>query len=317
MRAYVVRRLLVAVPTLAGMSFASFALAHLAPGDPARDYGEIVLGQPPTTAQLAEFRHELRLDRPFAVQYLSWLGGALRGDLGTSFTSRQPVSEELARRVPATFALTAAAALVVVLAGVPAGLVAALRHRKPVDHVLRAVSLAGASLPSFWLGLLLIVAFSVHFDVFPASGRGGLDNLVLPTIALAVGPAAFLSRFTRSAVLEVLGQDHLLTARAKGLRPMLVFGRHALRTALVPVLTVFGLLLGHLLAGAVVVEKVFVWPGVGTLMLDAVERRNYPVIQGVVLFAGTSFVVVNLLVDLCYGLIDPRARLGQPADELV
>lgn len=311
MPAYALRRVLLAVPTLLGVGLAAFVLAHLAPGDPARQQFErLNPGVPPSSEDIAELRRDLALDRPLPVQFGVWLGRAASGDLGTSYGSGRPVSDELSGRLPATLELTAAAALVALLIALPAGVFAAVRHNRPADHVLRVVSLAGASLPGFWLALLLVATFSVRLSWFPASGRTGWGSLVLPTVALAFGPAAVLARITRSTLLEALGRDHLRTARAKGLSGAVVLTRHALRNALLPVVTAFGTVLGHLLAGAVVVETIFVWPGVGRLSLDAILERDYPLIQGFVLYAGAAFVAVNLLVDLSYGFIDPRVRLG-------
>lgn len=311
MGAYALRRVLLVVPTLFGVSLAAFLLSHLAPGDPARQLLERQSqGVRPTGAEIAAVRHELGLDRPLAGQYLTWARGAVTGDLGISYGSLRPVRQELLASLPATLELTLAAAVLVLSIGVPVGALAAARHKRPSDHALRVVSLAGASMPSFWLALLLILLFSVHLSLLPAGGRGGLSSVVLPAVALALGPAAVLTRFTRASVLETLGDDHVRTARAKGLRQIAVVAHHALRNSLIPIVTAFGNTLGHLVAGAVVVETIFVWPGIGRLAIDAILERDYPLIQGVVLYAGAAFVVINLLVDLSYAVIDPRVRVG-------
>jgi peptide/nickel transport system permease protein len=311
--AYALRRVVLMVPTLLGLSFIAFGLANLAPGDPAQQYLTRVLNQPASQEEIERVREELGLDRPLAVQYVDWLGDALRGDLGVSYATRRPVTTEIAHRVPYTLQLAIPAALLALVIAIPAGVVSALYRGRLPDHVMRVASLAGASLPSFWLALLLILFFAVHLSLVPVAGREGLDSYLLPTLTLALGPAAVLARFTRSTMLEALGDDYVRTARAKGLTARLVVARHALRNALIPVATDFGTRLSHLVAGAVIVETIFVWPGLGKLTLDAVTERDFPMIQGVVLFGGLTVALINLVVDLSYTLIDARVRVGTKA----
>ena len=312
MRRYVLRRLAVLVPTLLGMSFLVFSVASLTPGDPAEEYAQRVSDRPPTEEQLALARHELRLDRPFVVQYVSWVGHAVRGDLGKSFFTRRPVVDEILHRIPFTLQLAVPAALLSLLLAVVVGTVCAFYRNRLVDQVVRILSLAGASMPSFWLALILIILFSVRLHIFPVAGReAGLASVVLPVVALSLPSAAVLGRFIRSTLLEVLGEDYIRTARSKGVREVLVLRRHALRNSLVPVVTAFGTSLGHLLAGTVVIESIFAWPGLGTLTLDAIRHRDYPMLQAFILFSGLVVIAINLIVDVSYAAIDPRIRPGR------
>lgn len=307
---YALRRVLLIVPTVAGITLLAFAIAHLAPGDAAQERFRRIEGRLPSPAELAAERRELGFDKPLVEQYLSWVNGASQFDLGTSIATDRPVWEELRQRIPATLQLTGLAAALALGLAVPMGLVAAVFHNRPVDHALRFGSLAGASLPSFWLAFVLVDVFSVRLSIFPVAGRGDFRNLVLPAVTLALIPAALLARFTRAALLETLNDDYVRTARAKGLAGWKVVGKHALRTASIPLVTALGTSLGGLIAGAVIIETVFAWPGMGTLSVQAILQRDYPVIQAVVLYAGLAFAVVNLLVDLSYAWIDPRVRFG-------
>ncbi len=312
MRRYVLRRLAVLIPTLLGMSFLVFSVASLTPGDPAEEYAQRVSDRPPTEEQLALARHELRLDRPFVVQYVSWVGHAVRGDLGKSFFTRRPVVDEIVHRIPFTLQLAVPAAMLSLLLAVVVGTVCAFYRNRLVDQVVRILSLAGASMPSFWLALILIILFSVRLHIFPVAGRqAGLSSVVLPVVALSLPSAAVLGRFIRSTLLEVLGEDYIRTARSKGVREVLVLRRHALRNSLVPVVTAFGTSLGHLLAGTVVIESIFAWPGLGTLTLDAIRHRDYPMLQAFILFSGLVVIAINLIVDVSYAAIDPRIRPGR------
>ncbi len=304
--AYVVRRSLLIIPTLLGITFLTFALATVAPGNPADTLIRRLESRPPLPGELAEVEKELGLDRPFLAQYVTWVGKAVTGELGTSFSTRAPVAEELGRRIPKTLQLALPAAIVAVLIALPVGTVCALRRNRALDQVVRVVSLAGASLPSFWLALLLILVFAVNLSLLPVAGRGGPETYVLPVLTLALEPAAVLARFTRSNMLETLGEDYVRTARSKGLRERAVVAHHAMRNAVIPAVTYFGSRLAGLVTGAVIVETIFVWPGVGKLSLDAIQQRDYPMIQGFILYAGATFAAVNLLVDLAYGVIDPR-----------
>jgi peptide/nickel transport system permease protein len=311
---YVRRRLAVLLPTLLGMSLLVFSVASLTPGDPAEEYAQRGKDRPPTAAELAQARHELRLDRPFVMQYVAWVGHAARGDLGKSFFTRKSVAAEIRHRIPFTLQLAVPAAVLSLLIAMAVGTVSAFYRNRPVDQVVRLLSLAGASMPSFWLALLLIIGFSVRLHLFPVAGRqAGLSSFVLPVVALSLPSAAVLSRFVRSTLLEVLGEDYVRSARAKGARETAVLVRHALRNSLVPVVTAFGTSLGHLLAGTVVIESIFAWPGLGTLTLDAIHHRDYPMLQAFILFSGLVVIAINLVVDVSYAVIDPRIRPGRRA----
>lgn len=310
MNGYLLRRLALLVPTLLGISLLAFAVANFAPGDAAEEFLRRTLDQPPTPAEVAAARAELGLDRPLAVQYAAWTADAVRGDLGVSYSTRAPVLDELLRRVPFTLELAVPAALLSLLLAVPLATVSALYRNRWPDHVVRVLSLAGASMPGFWLALLLIVVFAVRMSAVPVAGRHGWTSVILPVVALSVAPAAVLSRFLRSSLLEIFGEDYVRTGRAKGLRPRRVLTHHAMRNAAIPLLTVFALSFGHLLAGAVVVETIFVWPGVGSLIVDAITERDYPMIQAFVLYTGVAFVLLNLVVDVAYTAIDPRVRFS-------
>jgi peptide/nickel transport system permease protein len=296
--------------SLVTLSMITFGLGVLAPGDPAEVVLERRLNQPPPKEQIDAQRRIMGLDRPLPVQYLRWLSDAVRGDLGRSWLRGLRVSEALRQRVPRTAALAAAGAAISVLIGVPVGVLAAVRRNSLADHVCRIGALIGASVPSYFIAYVLILVFAVRFRALPVFGFGSAANLVLPAVTLALGPAAVLARLTRSTVLEVLGEDYIRTARAKGARQSTVLAAHALRNALIPILTVIGLSLGHLLGGSLIVEYVFAWPGMGELAISAIQGRDYPLIQGFVLFAGTIYVVVNFSVDLGYAWLDPRIRVG-------
>lgn len=313
MLSYPLRRVLLLLPTVFGVSLLAFGVAHASPGDPAVERFRRVEGRSPTSEEAAAARRELHLDDPLLRQYGRWVDGAVHGDLGRSFTTGLGVSDELRRGLPATAELTLAASLLALLVAVPSGVFAAVHHNRLIDHVLRLGSLGLASMPSFWLALVLIDLVAVRLSLAPVAGRQGLGSLVLPAVAVAAAPAAVLARFTRAAVLETLGEDHVRTGRAKGLAETRVLFRHALRPSLAPLVTAFGSSLGALLVGSVIVETIFVWPGIGQLSITAIFNRDYPMIQGVVLYAGMTFAVVNLLVDLSYSLVDPRIRLGRAA----
>jgi peptide/nickel transport system permease protein len=263
----------------------------------------------PTLEAVDALREELGLNDPVYIQYGRWFRDVLHLDLGQSYRTGRPVAEEIFSRFPATLELTVAAIFFMLLISIPSGILAALHRHAFVDHLSRIWALAGASLPGFWLGLLLIYYFSVKLGIFPVMGRGGLDHLVLPAVTLGFGMAATYARLLRASMLEVLGQDYIKVARARGLKEKLIVGRHALKNALLPVVTAFGMSFGHLLGGAVIVETIFAWPGVGKFFVDAIFNRDYPVIQGYALFMAVVFVIVNLLVDIAYVFLDPRIRL--------
>ncbi|MDQ6858780.1 MAG: ABC transporter permease [Chloroflexota bacterium] len=311
MSAYVARRLALAVPTLLGLIVLAFTLIVVAPGDPA---AELARRRAPsgeaTEEDVTRARIELRLDRPYPEQLVEWVAHAATGDLGTSFSTRRPVTEELAARLPVTAELGAAALALTVVVAVPLGALAAVRHRSLLDHGLRVVSLLGASIPGFFLAYLLVVVFATMLHLLPVAGRQSWTGIVLPAITLAVGPAAVLARLVRATLLEVLGEDFVRAARSRGFSEVRVVVGHALPNALIPILTVTGSLVGHLLAGAVIVETIFAWPGIGKLAVDAIFQRDYTMLQGVVLFVGGVFVLVNLAVDLSYAFVDPRIRIA-------
>jgi len=298
------RRLLLLVPTVLGVLTLVFFLVHLIPGDPV----ELMLGETASRADLAQLRADLGLDRPIGEQYARFLGGLARGDLGRSFFYRKPVLAVIGGALPATALLAAAAMAVAILVAVPLGVLAAVRRDSAVDRLAMLGSLVGVSMPNFWLGPLLIILFSFRLGWLPVSGREGPASLVLPAATLGFALAAILARMTRASMLDVLGEDFLRTARAKGVRERAVIYRHALRNALLPVVTIVGLQFGVLLSGAVVTENVFAWPGVGTLLIQAITARDYPLVQGCVLVISLGYVAVNFLTDALYAVIDPRVR---------
>jgi len=308
---YVARKLAAAVPVLLGATLLAFLILRLTPGDPAR----LIAGEQATEGDVQVIRHKLGLDQPFAVQYARFLGALLSGDLGNSIRTGQPVREEIGARFPYTIELALTSLVFAVAVGVLAGVIAAIRPNSTYDYGATLGALAGISTPTFWLGLLLMLGFSYYLGWLPASGRGGpiwtvegLKSLAMPAVSLGAPSAAIIARLTRSSLLEVLRQDYIRTARAKGLVDRIVIARHALRNAMIPVVTVVGLRLGGLLGGAVITEQVFAWPGIGTLVVTAIGARDYPVAQGVLLTTAVVFVTVNLTVDLLYALVDPRIR---------
>lgn len=311
---YVARRLLTAVPTLLGLSLLIFILVSLAPGDPAEELARRrAPGGEVTQEEIERTRHELGLDRPFVVQYEQWLKGALTGDLGQSFSRRAPVWDEMRARLGASAELSIAALLVVVTLALPLGVVSAMLHRHWADHLLRFLALVGAAIPSFFLAYVLVAVFATRLGLFPVAGRRGITSLVLPAVAIAAAPAAIVARLLRSSLLEVLSEGYIRAAHTKGLGAVRVVVHHGLRNAAIPVVTVLGAIIGAFLDGAVIAEVIFAWPGIGRLTFEAIVQRDYPVIQGVVMLAGATYIGLNLLVDLSYSLLDPRVRLGASA----
>ncbi|MBT9173095.1 MAG: Dipeptide transport system permease protein DppB [Syntrophomonadaceae bacterium] len=304
MRRYVVRRVLLVIPVMLGVSLIVFLLMHFTPGDPAL----LMLGERATEEQLQLLRQEMGLLEPLPVQYARFLGAALQGDLGRSYRSGRPVMTEVLSRLPATAELAVAAVVIAVLIGVPVGVLSAVKQYSLLDNAGMLLALLGASLPSFWLGLMLMLLFAVNLGWLPPSGRDGLSSLVLPALTLGAGAAALITRMTRSSMLEVINQDYVRTARAKGLPEKTVIYSHAFRNALLPVVTVIGLQFGALLGGAVITETVFAWPGAGRLAVEAIRAKDYPVVQGAVLMLAFAFAIVNLLVDLLYAFLNPRIR---------
>jgi len=304
-RGFFLRRVAILIPTVIGAVTLVFFFLHMIPGDPV----EVMLGETAQQADKERLREELGLNLPLHVQYGRFVGGIMQGKLGSSYFYRRPVAQVLAERIPATVELALAAFLVAGLIAIPLGIVAALREGTAVDNASVLFSLVGVSMPNFWLGPLLIILFSIKLGWFPVSGKEGVMSLVLPAITLGAGLAAILSRMTRASLLERLGEDYLTVARAKGLPEWKVILKHALRNALIPIITVMGMQIGVLLSGAIITENVFSWPGIGTLLINAIEARDYPLVQGCVLFITLSYVLVNLLTDLFYGWADPRIRL--------
>jgi peptide/nickel transport system permease protein len=313
-RRYVVRRLLLLVPVLLGVSVIIFMVLHLSPGDPA----EIMLGSQATQADLDRLRAELGLTEPLYIQYVHWLGLVARGDLGRSIWMKRPVLAEVLGRFKATLVLTGAALVLSTAVGLALGIVSAIRPNSLLDRLSAVASLFGASMPVFWLGIVLMVIFALWLGWLPASGMfapyGGGDlrdllaHLALPAFTLAAASVTIIARLTRSTMLETLGQDYIRTARAKGVVERAVVLRHGLKNALIPIVTVVGVQAGYLLGGAVLTETVFAWPGVGTLMVQGILARDFPLVQGCVLVVALSFVLINLLVDLLYAWLDPRIR---------
>ncbi len=304
MTAQVTARLVSAAVVVFGVVTLVFFLIHLVPGDPV----EVMLGESGQAADRAALRHTLGLDRPLSVQFGRYLSGLAGLDLGQSLHSKRPVAELLAQRLPATLELAAAALLVALGLALPLGIMAALRRGTAWDHAAMGFAMLGISIPNFWMGPLLILVFSLWLGWFPVSGRDGVASLVLPALTLGTAMAAILSRMVRATLLEVLSEDYIRTARAKGLGEREVVLRHALRNTLLPLTTLLGLQLGALLAGAVITEIVFAWPGIGQLTIEAIQRRDYPLVQGCVLLISLSYVVVNTLTDVVYARLDPRIR---------
>jgi len=311
---FIARRLLQTIPVLFFVSVIIFVLINLVPGDAAR----LFLGEEAPPDALAALRHEMGLDRPLYVQYLRWVGGMLRGDFGHSFKDNRKVLATVLQKVPVTGELTAGALIIAWTIAIPAGVLAAWRRRTAVDYSVSAAALTGLSLPTFWLGIMLIYLFAVHLRWLPASGyvsftqdpARNLKTIVMPAFVLGVVLAAVVMRQLRSSMLEVLNADYVRTASAKGLGGRVVLIRHALRNALIPVITVMGIQMGTLLGGAVITETIFSLPGLGRLALESIYGRDYPMLEGVVLFSAFSILLINLLVDIVYSLIDPRIKLA-------
>ncbi|MCL5110050.1 MAG: ABC transporter permease [Chloroflexi bacterium] len=310
----IIRRLLTLVPVLAVVAVVVFMLIHLAPGDPAA----VMAGNEATSERIEQLRHQMGLDRPLPEQFLSWVTSALRGDLGESYFLNQPVSLSLMQRIEPTGLLTLYALLFSIVIGLPAGIIAAMNRNTWIDRLTMVTALGGVCIPSFWFGILLILFFAVSLRWLPAAGYvpftedplANLRYLVMPAFSLGLQAAALLARVVRSSMLEVLREDYIRTARAKGLRERFILVRHAMPNAMIPALTIIGNSMGTLLGGAVVTEAVFNTPGVGRLVVQSVLRRDFPVIQGAVLTIAAVYILVNLVVDIAYAVVDPRIREG-------
>lgn len=318
MGAYIRRRVLTTIPVLLGVSLVVFLMLHLLPGDPVlmmltehRGGGAPTISGSITQEMYDNMRHQLGLDRPLPVQFASFLGGVLRGDLGTSFRGGEPVRELIVRNLPYTIQLAVASFGVAMVAGFVLGVIAGVKRGTWVDSLTMTIAAAGVSMPSFWLGIMLLLIFSVHLNLVPAVARAAdWRSLILPAIALGFSASAIIARLVRSSLVDAMQQDYVQTARAKGLREESVVVRHALKNALIPVVTVGGLQFGNLLGGAVVIETVFARPGIGHITVNGILERDFPVVQGVVLVSALTYVLANFLVDLTYTWIDPRIRFG-------
>ena len=305
MASFLARRLALSIPVLVGVATLVFSLIHLIPGDPAQS----MLGEAASQADVQALRRTLGLDRPLLEQYGHFLGGLARGDLGTSLRTGEPVAQQIRDRVPATIELAIAAMLVAIGTAIPLGVLAAVRRGTAVDAASMTLALTGISVPNFWLGPLLAIVFAVQLQWLPVSGRGTWAHLVLPAVSLGTGLAAILARMTRATLLEEMRELYVQAAHARGVSPERVILAHALRNGLIPVVTLLGLQFGNVLTGAVITETVFAWPGVGRLLIQSIGFRDYPVVQGCILFIATTYVLVNLATDLAYGVLDPRIRV--------
>ena len=306
MKRFLTRRLLLLVPVTFGVLTLVFSLVHLIPGDPV----EIMLGEGASAADMDNLRHQLGLDRPLPVQYWNYVRNLLRGDLGTSISYGEPVAALIAERLLPTLLLTAASMLVALMIALPAGVLGAVKQNTPGDHLLTVLALLGVSMPNFWLGPLLIIFFSIQLGWLPVSGMEGPASIVLPAITMGTALAAVLTRMIRSSLLEELGEEYVRAARAKGLPEKRVLFKHALRNALIPVLTVIGLQFGSLLTGAIITETIFSWPGLGQLLIRSINYRDFPLVQGCILSISVTYIAVNLLTDLAYAWLDPRIKLS-------
>jgi peptide/nickel transport system permease protein len=304
MARFLLRRLALTVPVIFGVSTLVFLLIHLIPGDPV----QAMLGDSALPQDVEALRERLGLNRPLYQQYASFMAGVVKGDLGTSIRTNETVTSAIAARMPATAELALASMIVAILIAIPLGIVAAARSGTTVDHIATTLALVGISMPTFWLGPLLAIVFSISLGWLPVSGRGTLAHLVLPAITLGAPLASVLARITRASVIEELGELYVLAARAKGVSRARALLKHAFRNSLIPIVTVLGLQFGAVLTGAVITETIFAWPGVGRLLIQSISARDYPAVQGCILLIAVTYVSVNLLVDLAYGFLDPRIR---------
>jgi peptide/nickel transport system permease protein len=304
MTRYLLRRLVLTVPVVLGVATLVFALIHLVPGDPAQS----MLGESASVKEIEALRRTLGLDQPLLTQYGTFLRGLAHGDLGKSFRFGTPVAQEIGRRLPLTALLAVSAMAVAILVAIPLGIVAAVFRGRPLDHAAMTLALVGISMPSFWLGPLLAILFAVRLGWLPVSGAGTPWHLVLPAITLGTALSAILARMTRSSVIEELRELYVISARARGLSRARAVVRHAFRNSLIPIVTIIGLQFGAVLTGTIITETIFAWPGVGRLLIQAINTRDYPLVQGCILFISLTYVAMNLITDLTYGLLDPRIR---------
>lgn len=304
MHKFILKRLLLLVPVLLGVSLLVYAIMSFTPGDPA----QLILGENAPAHAVEALREDMGLNDPFFVRYARFVGNAVTGDLGRSYTSGRDVFDEIFSRFPNTLILAALGVTIAVAIGIPIGIISATRQYSLIDSSSMIFALLGVSMPNFWLGLMLILVFAVNLGWLPSGGYSDWNSLILPAITLGTGSAAIITRMTRSSMLEVIRQDYIRTARAKGVAENVVINKHALKNALIPVITVIGLQFGYLLGGAVLTETVFSWPGVGRMMVDAIRQKDTPTVLGTVVFLATTFSLVNLFVDLLYGFVDPRIK---------
>lgn len=301
---YVLRRLLLLIPVLLGISLLVFSIMYITPGDPA----QLMLGENAPKAAVEALREKMGLNDPFIVQYFRFVGKAITGDFGRSYTTGRAVFDEIFSRFPNTLILAILGVIVAILIGIPVGIISATKQYSFIDSTSMVMALLGVSMPVFWLGLMLILLFSVKLGLLPSGGFEGISSLILPALTLGVGSAAIVTRMTRSSMLEVIRQDYIRTARAKGVSEKVVINKHALKNALIPIITVVGLQFGHLLGGAVLTESVYSWPGVGRMMVDAIRQKDTPTVLAAVIFLAAAFSIVNLLVDILYAYVDPRIK---------
>jgi peptide/nickel transport system permease protein len=301
------RRLTIAVPVLFGVTILVFLILHLIPGDPAQI---LLFGSRPTPQQIAQLRSQLGLDQPLPVQYLLYLGRLAQGDLGQSFITNRPVAEEIAQRLPDTLQLTFAAMLVAVLIGMPVGIIGGVRPGSWADRLSSGFAVLGVAVPYFWFALILVLIFAVHLHLLPSLGEGSWDSIILPAVSLGWGLSAIIARLLRNNLVEIYRQPYMQVARAKGLSEQMILYRHALKNALIPVVTILGLQFGNVLSGAVVVEVIFGRPGIGSYLVQAIQAKDIPAVQSIVLLIAVVYILINLVVDLVYGVLDPRIRLS-------
>jgi len=309
---YIFKRLGIVILVVVGATALVFFMLHYIPGETADVMARyIFIGNieiEPSDEDVALISQYYDLDKPLIVQYFSWLSEALQGNFGMSYKTGQPVLDEIVIRLPATIKLAVVSILVSLIIGIPLGIVAAIKQNSILDYICSTGAVIGVSIPNFWLALILILVFSIYLDLTPVMGSGSVEHMILPSITLGTGMAAVTARLTRSSMLEVIRQDYVRTARGKGLAEITIVVRHAMKNALIPVITIIGLEMGHLLGGTVIVETIFAWPGIGKLLIDAISQRDIPLIQGCVVFITIMYVFVNLIVDISYSIFDPRIR---------
>ncbi len=299
---YIIKRIMASIGVILGMAFLVMLIMDIIPGDPAA----MMLGENATPEMIQELRHQMGLDQPLLLRYVSYIGNVIQGDLGRSAREMAPVAKLIGDTLPNTLILTASGMFLTLIVGIPLGLISGARSGSWIDHLSRLVSLLGLCMPVFWIGLILIYLFSFRLAWFPVGGSGSFAHLVLPAVTLAAYTIASIARMTRSNIMEVLSEDYIRTARAKGLAYWMVVWRHGFRNALIPIVTVFGMQMGNLMGGAILTETVFSWPGLGRLMIGAIMDRDYLLLQGTILVFSAAYIFINLLVDLSYGIIDPR-----------